>query len=311
MKTLGILIGVPLLLLGFLLLPSCRSTHGYVNGNSAVQGNRLYLVEYKSAYVRQGLPIPDRPPERHVSEARRIASVDLADPSPVVPLGEFADVAADSVYSPPGLIYFDAGAPRLVGYAERDARIRSVVPLACEAEVRKDAQDFRLLYYFCDRQRTLYRFEAPFERATMVTLPEGSSLTEGFDYSQSFRSVVGDPYLYVWSGRPAQIHRVDLGGVAPSMLLDLPAGDIIGITTQLRVQQVVHSGSRLEVAVFEQGQPQKRWVIEDALLGDDIAGRHFFAPNGFAAWHLDVLGDRMITLNVRSGAFARIVIPSQ
>ena len=311
MKAKHLVLGLLLLFFGYLLVPSCRTAHGYVDVNRAVRGNSLYLLEYKMRYRRAGLPIPEVPRWVKTGEVRRIAAVDLSGASPLQSIGNYKHV--DLSNEKPEIIYFeDSGLPRLVSYDERDRRIRAAVSLPCDSEVRGDSQDFRIVYLFCDRQRTLYRLEAPFDRAIKVTLPEGSSLS-GFEYSQRFRSTVGDPYLYVLSGRrfdnPGQFHRVDIGSATPSMLLDLPAGEIIGITSRLRIHDLAHEGPSLQVLVVEGGKPPRRWVFDHPPEGDGTRAASFHAAIGFVTWDFDVLGKRKVALNVHTGTFSQITVP--
>jgi hypothetical protein len=332
-----LIIGIPVLLVGLMLIPSCSTMQyvqliGYEDGSS-----RLYLYEYQQKSRRWGLPIPERPPNVVVWSSYQLGFIDLDGTGAAQRIGKplvFGRGEGDGI-ARPGRVVLQGAVPRLTSYQDFEKPLLQAVTPACEfPDLVSDGQDSRIVYLYCAGGREVHRFLPPYSTATRITLPDGSAIASFFP-GEAFFSTIDESQVFIRRNR-FDLFRVDIASAQPVAAIDgLPGpneafatemrkdvalrvrkhGDepLLGVTSSLRLYELWRGSGTLDVGIVEQGQEPRRVTFSDPVIDDRGRSGIYSAPSGYVVWTFGGLhnDDFVVSLNVRTGQFKKLKMPTR
>lgn len=317
--------GVAIMLLGALFLPQKTE---YRWRSYSVAGDMLYAVKTVSTNAIN-IPIPERGATKVLEKDYQIVAFDLTGtkkkPVPVKhrlqpehPIGKDHLQQAFGYYE---YIELNVNAPPILwGQKELKERLLQAGRIDCAAsdigDVIYDRQDSRVLYLYCDRKSTAYRFELPSMAATVIPLGEAAGLP--LDSEPGFFSTLGQKKVFVRVERKTyeleigtkdkarKIEKIEDNLYGPE---DRSARSLIGVADGLRIYQLTQFKEKTaQLSVEYDHQAPRIFPLPPAIVTSIDVKAMYLSRNNLVLWEVygEIMGKVVIyTLNLESGAVHR------
>jgi hypothetical protein len=302
------LVGLPVLLLLLVAMPTSRTSVSLSWGNFVSRGAKFYLIERTTHFESRGLPIPERPPERVISSSWRMIEFDLEG-------GGHSRNLGDAIQNGPQgpdfeYVFLDSkGNPTTQSSAEVEATLKKALPQSCEGKMRDNPQDWRVMYYLCIDQDVVYRFDYPFDKAIPILLGDAGGMPGEINYD--LFSVAGDPRTFARSYTD-KVYEIDLTARenegTRAVRLDLSpeaAESLLGISSTVRIFQVRNDEKSLVIRVERAGQEPKNLEYKTPVVNGSMRNGRYVAASERVLWFYISAADiePILSLDLRTDEF--------
>jgi hypothetical protein len=318
-------VGAALMLIGAFFLPQKTD---YRWRSYSIAGDMLYVVKTVSTNAIN-IPIPERGATKVLEKDYQVVAIDLSGTKkkpisvkhrlqPEHPIGK--DHLQDAFGYYEYIELNDNAPPILWGSKELKERLLLAGRIDCApseiGDVIYDRQDSRLLYLYCKKKSTAYRFELPSMEAETIPLGEAAGLP--LDSEPSFYSTRGQKKVFVRVDRKTyelevgakdkakKIEKIEDNLYGPE---DRSAKSLIGVADGFRIYQLTQFKEKTaQLSVENEHQAPRIFSLPPAIVtGIDVKAM-YLSRNNLVLWEVygEIMGKVVIyTLNLESGAVRR------
>lgn len=319
---------------GLMMMGSLFGLHEtvYSMDSMTVSGDSLYLVKM-DVYYAPNIPIPERGGDVVLKKDYEVVKLDLSGKKqrlsstsyqlmPKRPPNDDSLSQAGGYY---GYIELnDKAQATLWGKPELKERLFKGIKTDCAVEefddVAYDGQDARVLYLYCPRTDTAYRFELP--EMNVVAIPFGRAHNpESPNHCPTFYSVRGQKAIFAdVNGVMYELNTDALDSRKKMEMLEQgimissqrSKKSLIGVAQGLRIYQVQQSQTNsVQLSIEYQGQPARLFPLPNALV--DMFGPVVYLPQSnlvfWDSWFEDKDYHIIYTFNIETSIMRRAKIP--